>query len=89
MLLFNMQAVALSAFPAFTHIALQSDGLSNYASKTMFNATSHEQEVAVKNAVFWDVTACGSCKKRLFRGTYHLHHQGDKNRRARNNVSSN
>jgi hypothetical protein len=22
---------------------------------------------------------CGSCKNRRFRGTYHLHHQGDKN----------
>jgi hypothetical protein len=32
---------------------------------------------------------CGSCKNRSFGGTYHLSHQGDKNRRARNNVSSN
>jgi hypothetical protein len=35
----------------------------------------------MKNAVFWDVTLCSSWKKR-FKGTYHLHHQGDKNRRA-------
>jgi hypothetical protein len=43
--------------------------------------------LAVKNAIFWDVTPCGSCKNRRFGGTYRLHHQGDKNRRARN-VSS-
>jgi hypothetical protein len=42
----------------------------------------------MKNAVFWDVTPCGSCKNRLFRGMYLLHHQGDKNRGNRNNVSS-
>jgi hypothetical protein len=29
------------------------------------------------------------CKNRRFGGTYRLHHEGDKNRRARNNVSSN
>jgi hypothetical protein len=31
--------------------------------------------VTMKNAVFWDVTLCGSCKKRRFGGTYRLHHQ--------------
>jgi hypothetical protein len=35
------------------------------------------------------VAPCGSCKNRRFGGTHHLHHQGEKNRRARNNVSSN
>jgi hypothetical protein len=39
--------------------------------------------VTMKNAIFWDVTLCASCKNRCFRGTYCLHHQGDKNRRAR------
>jgi hypothetical protein len=39
------------------------------------------------NTVFWDVTPCGSCKNRRLGGTYRLHHQGDKNRRGRNNVS--
>jgi hypothetical protein len=34
----------------------------------------------LKNGVFWDVTPCGSCKNRRFGGTYHLLHQGDKNR---------
>jgi hypothetical protein len=42
-----------------------------------------------KNAVFWDVTSCGSRNNRRFEGKYRLHHQGKKNRRARNNVSSN
>jgi hypothetical protein len=31
----------------------------------------------MQNAVFWDVTLCGSCNNRRFGGTYHLHHQGD------------
>jgi hypothetical protein len=44
--------------------------------------------VTMKYAVFWNVTPCGSCKNRCFGGTYRLHHQGDKNRRA-GNVSSN
>jgi hypothetical protein len=25
---------------------------------------------AIRNAVFWDVTPCGTCKKRRFGGTY-------------------
>jgi hypothetical protein len=33
-----------------------------------------------KNGVFWVVTPCGSCKNRRFGGTWHLLHQGDKNR---------
>jgi hypothetical protein len=45
--------------------------------------------VAMKNAVFWDVTPCGSCKSRRFGGTYRLHHEGDNDRRAKNNVSNN
>jgi hypothetical protein len=36
--------------------------------------------VGMKNDVFWDITPCGSCKNRRFGGTYHLHHEGDKNR---------
>jgi hypothetical protein len=43
----------------------------------------------MKNAVFWDVTPCVSCKNRRFRGTYRLHHQADKNWWARNSVSNN
>jgi hypothetical protein len=41
----------------------------------------------MKNTVFRDVTPRGSCMNGRFGGTYRLHHQGDKNRRARNNVS--
>jgi hypothetical protein len=43
--------------------------------------------VTMKNAVFWDVTPCGSCKNQRLRGLYRLHYQGDKNWQARN-VSS-
>jgi hypothetical protein len=38
---------------------------------------------SLKNAVLWDV------KNRRFGGTYRLHHQDDKNQRARKNVTSN
>jgi hypothetical protein len=40
----------------------------------------------MKNAVFWDVTECGSCKNKRFGGKHRIHHQGDKNRCVRNNV---
>jgi hypothetical protein len=43
--------------------------------------------VAMKNAVFWDVTPSGSWKNRRFGGTKPLHHQGDKNRWTRNKVA--
>jgi hypothetical protein len=42
--------------------------------------------VTMKNAVFWDLMPCGSCKNLHFGGMYRLHHQGDKNRRAMNSV---
>jgi hypothetical protein len=35
-----------------------------------------------KNAIFRDVTPCGSCKNQRSRGTYRLHLQGKKNERA-------
>jgi hypothetical protein len=44
------------------------------------------QWLALKNAVFWDVTSCGSCKNSRFWRTYCLHDQSDKNRRAGNNI---
>jgi hypothetical protein len=31
----------------------------------------------MRNAVFWDVTPCGSCKNRSFAGTYRLHFNGE------------
>jgi hypothetical protein len=49
---------------------------------------SIKHDVLEKNAVFWDFTPCGSFKSQRFGGTYRLHLQGEKNRRARN-VSSN
>jgi hypothetical protein len=45
--------------------------------------------VTMKNTVFWNAAPCASCKNLRSGGTYHLHHQGDMNRRARSNVSSN
>jgi hypothetical protein len=39
--------------------------------------------VTMKNAIFWDVTPCSSCKNRRLVGTYCLHHQGEKNQQAR------
>jgi hypothetical protein len=41
-----------------------------------------------KTAVFWYVTPCGSCNKWSFGAMCRLHHQGEKNQRARNNVNS-
>jgi hypothetical protein len=38
--------------------------------------------MTIKNAVFWDITPCGSCENRRYIGTQRLHHQGDKNQRA-------
>jgi hypothetical protein len=40
---------------------------------------SGPQNFRLENAVFWDVTASGSCKNRRFGGKYRLHHQGDMN----------
>jgi hypothetical protein len=43
--------------------------------------------MTMKNAICCDVKPCGSCKDRNFGGTYPLHHQGDKNRWARNKLA--
>jgi hypothetical protein len=45
--------------------------------------------MSMKNAVFWDVTTCGSCKNRRFGGMYRLHYQGKNTERSQNNISSN
>jgi hypothetical protein len=42
----------------------------------------------LKNVVFWDVTLCSRCNNGRFEGKYRHYHQGEKNQRARNNVSS-
>jgi hypothetical protein len=36
----------------------------------------------LKNAVFWDVTPCGSCKNPRFGGTHRFHHHGEKNQHS-------
>jgi hypothetical protein len=43
----------------------------------------------MQNALFSDVTPCGSCKNRRFRGTNRLHHQDHNIRWTRNKVISN
>jgi hypothetical protein len=43
----------------------------------------------MKNAVFLDVTSCGSCGNRYLVGMYRLHHQSDKNQQDRKIVSGN
>jgi hypothetical protein len=45
--------------------------------------------MTMKIAAFFDVMSCGSSKHRSFGEMYRLHHQCDKNLRARNYVSSN
>jgi hypothetical protein len=45
--------------------------------------------VTRKNADSWNMMSCGSCKSRLFVGTYRLHHQSRENKRERNKVSRN
>jgi hypothetical protein len=42
-----------------------------------------------KERPFCDVMLCGSCTNRRFGGMYRFHHQGEKNQRARNSVTSN
>jgi hypothetical protein len=42
-----------------------------------------------KNAVFWDVTPCLSCKNRRFGGMYRINHKVDKIQRTGNNVNIN
>jgi hypothetical protein len=37
------------------------------------------KQLVLKNAVFWDVAPCASCKKRRFGEMCHLHFQGRKN----------
>jgi hypothetical protein len=46
-----------------------------YWGKAIFVRFEVFTAVATKNAVFWNVTPRGSCKNRLFGGTYRLHHE--------------
>jgi hypothetical protein len=43
-----------------------------------------ERTENMNNADVWNITPCSSCENRSFRERYHLYHEGDKNRRARN-----
>jgi hypothetical protein len=43
--------------------------------------------LTMKNALFWDVTQCGSCKNRHFGEMYSFHHQGGKNLQDMNNFT--
>jgi hypothetical protein len=65
--------------------------VTHYVSATELGYVRFEVFTAVtmKNVVFWVVTPSGSCKNRRYGGTYRPHHQGAKNPRARNSVSSN
>jgi hypothetical protein len=58
------------------------------SSKTFISYVRFEASTAVsmKNAVFWYFKSCGCCNKRRLIGAHHLHHQGDKNRRAMNYI---
>jgi hypothetical protein len=57
----------------------RSEPPSSSGSKNNPNKIKREKE---KNAVFWDVTLCGSCKNRRFGGVYRLNEQGEKNQEA-------
>jgi hypothetical protein len=47
-----------------------------------------QNNIEMSNSVSWNVTPCDSCNNRSLGGTYHLHYQDDKSRRARNSVAS-
>jgi hypothetical protein len=42
----------------------------------------------LKTTIFWDMTLCGSCENRRFGGRCRLHHQGERNQLAKNNISN-
>jgi hypothetical protein len=44
--------------------------------------------MTMKNAVFWELTPCDSCKNRRFGGT-HLHYQVGKNLQVKNKITNN
>jgi hypothetical protein len=68
-------------FDAYTSDNAKTFGLSTSQSVKAFTV--------MKNAVFWNVSPCCSCKNRGFEETYRLHHQGDRKWRVKNSVSSN
>jgi hypothetical protein len=44
--------------------------------RVLISLSTEEYHVRPKNAVFWDITPCGSSKNRRFGATYRLHLQG-------------
>jgi hypothetical protein len=68
------------------YIAVDNNITENISQHVMYEIFT---AVIMENAVFWDATPRDSCKNRRLGGTCSLHHHGDKNQRARNNVSSN
>jgi hypothetical protein len=54
-----------------------------------FTVACYPHACTLKNYVFWDVMPSSSCENRLFGGTYRLHYQGEKTRRAWKDVGSN
>jgi hypothetical protein len=78
----------LRSFQEYRHLSHDSKS-SVSASKIIVVRFEVFPAVTMTNAVYFDIVLYGSCKKRHFGGTYRLHHQGDKNRRARSNVSNN
>jgi hypothetical protein len=43
--------------------------------------------VIMKNVVFKDVSPCGSCRNRRYRGTYRLHLEGENNQRTKKTLA--
>jgi hypothetical protein len=79
-LMLEMSVVTLRSVSATaaTWSLPQEDGLAACETQSLLVPCCYPQ--AVKNAVFWDVTPCGSCKNRRFKGIYRLLLQGDMNR---------
>jgi hypothetical protein len=74
---------------AFNYGGLKSGVMGIFWSKTKDVRFEALAAVTMKNAVPGMLRCVALVGTGVFRGTYHLHHQGDKNERARSKVSSN
>jgi hypothetical protein len=52
-------------------------GVPTLARWACLNTVCPGRLATLKNAVFWDVTSCDSCKNRRFGRTYRFHNQGE------------